>query len=101
MFEFVRKEAESGSRDMQIRYGRCLRDGRGVESDPYAAIRWMRLAADQGLYGAKVEYFDLLWKLNDKSLDAEMFEFVRKEAESGSRDMQIRYGRCLRDGRGC
>lgn len=44
---FVRTAAEAGSAEAQAVFGQLLLDGRGVASDPVAALRWFMAAATQ------------------------------------------------------
>jgi TPR repeat protein len=45
---WVRAAAEAGLPEGQVRFGRMLLDGAGVEKDEAAAYGWFRRAADQG-----------------------------------------------------
>ena len=53
--EYWRQGAELGSPDCQFNYGMLLKKGRGVRKDKAEAMRWIKLAADNGLEDAKEE----------------------------------------------
>ena len=46
--------ATAGDRDAQFGYGLVLFSGRGQESNPSASLKWLRLAASQGHFLARV-----------------------------------------------
>ena len=48
-FEDYRTRAEAGDAAAQFRLGVHNATGRGVEQDVTEAVRWYRLAADQGI----------------------------------------------------
>ena len=50
------KEAATlGLADAQYRYGRCLKEGKGRETNVQEACDWLKKAADQGIAEAKLE----------------------------------------------
>ena len=52
--EAVRLAAEQGDADAQYNLGAMYDNGRGVPEDDAEAVRWFRLAVEQGHAGAQV-----------------------------------------------
>ena len=99
MFDYAKKQADAGQKEIQGRLARCYREGRGTEKDLDKAAEWMKKAADQDVPWAKLELFDILWMMNDPTRDIEMFSLVDNQQ---SKDPQLleRMSNCLRFGRG-
>ena len=51
-FESVRLRAEQGDAETQYNLGLAYARGQGVPQDDQEAVRWYRLAADQGVAAA-------------------------------------------------
>jgi TPR repeat protein len=48
LFQTLRSAADHGDASAQVRIGRMYEDGQGVRRDRREALRWYRMAADQG-----------------------------------------------------
>ncbi len=80
--------------------GRIYRYGKGVAKDIDLAKKWMQKATETKINWAKGEYIDLLWSINTKESDEEMFNYALPLAEKGIREIQGRVGRMYHNGRG-
>ncbi len=100
MVSFARKESSKGDLDMRLRLAKAYSQGRGVDRDQVLAASLVKevFSVDSGR--SDLEYFDALWDLNLEETDAEMFDLASRLAGSGQKEIQLRLGRCYRDGRG-
>ena len=84
----VLRAAELGSAEAQWRGGQVY-SGRiflplsGIDQDLEAALRWFKLAADQGYHPAAEALADLYTDTDDPSYYAEAIELYRRAADSG------------------
>jgi TPR repeat protein len=85
----------------QYNLGACYNDGTGVAQDYAEALRWYRLAADQGLGNAQfnigVYYTDGIGVARD---DAEAVRWYRLAADQGNASAQCNLGMCYAKGAG-
>jgi len=92
--------AETGYASAMGELGRMYRDGKGIDQDLSAAIKWMRMAAEKGVGWAKNELFDLLWKVNTEDSYKEMICVATEFARAGDGGAMARLGRAHREGKG-
>ncbi len=84
----VLRAAELGSAEAQWRGGQVY-SGRiflplsGIDQDREVALRWFKLAADQGYHPAAEALADLYTDTDDPSFYAEAIELYRRAADSG------------------
>ena len=91
---------EDNKREIDARIARMYRDGRGVEKDLTKASELMKKAAEQELYWAKWEYFNILWMINTPESLKTMIEYGQSESDKGNLELRARLGRAYRDGKG-
>ena len=98
-FEEVKKLAEMGRADAQLRLGDMYYKGEGVAQDHPEAVKWYRKAAEQGLAAAQNSlgymYSNGRGVPQDKS---EAVKWYRKAAEQGNADAQYMLGNMYRWG---
>lgn len=97
----LRKQAERGNADAQVKLGECYAKGQGIPKDSAEAARWYRKAAEQGDARAQ-ERLGLCYS-NGEGVPQDFFEAVRwyrKAAEQGLALAQSRLGQGYYDGEG-
>jgi len=101
-FEEVRAAAENGDPEMQVWLGDTCRDGsEGVAEDPATAVRWHRLAAEQGNATAQRRVgfaYDLGQGVTEN--DTEAVKWYRLAAEQGDASAQFFLGLMYSSGEG-
>jgi TPR repeat protein len=86
--------AESGDAESQAHIGIMYRSGRGVQQDCLEAIRWLKMAGEQGHVGAANE-LALTYFLGCEGIprdNAEGVNWTRKAAEEGDKTAQRNLG---------
>lgn len=91
---------EEGDPDAACRLGDCYYEGRGVEQDYAAAVKWYQKAAGEN---AEAQYrlavcYSAGWGVQEDP--AEAVRWCRKSAEQGCADGQHMLGQCLFQGEG-
>jgi len=76
--------AKQGYDFAQYKLGQCYETGHGVAADNTTALKWFRLAAEQGLPAAMIEAAHLLEASTDPSDKAEALKWYQGGAERGS-----------------
>ena len=101
-FEDLKRLAEQGDLDAQVRLAICYFDGVGVMKDGHEAVRWVRNAADHGHAGGQFMFGTV--KLRGLGGVAENSEeavkWYRKSASQGFDPAQLELGRCYGNGVG-
>ena len=85
---------------MMSRLGRAYLEGKGVSKDLNTAAKWMKLCADQNCEGAKIEYYDILWRINTPESLKTMVEYGQAESDKGNMELRARLAGAYRDGKG-
>lgn len=93
-------ESKNSNYELMARLARAYREGKGIHKDLSKAQSLMRVAADNGIEWAAIEYFDMIWTLNDSILDKEGIGVVLPLAKNGNGEAMARVGRCYYYGRG-
>ena len=91
---------DEGNASAMIRLGRAFKEGRGVPRDFDMSKIWYLKAIELGHGWAKVEYYDLLMKINTPESVSSAIEYASSESEKGNMELRARLGRAYRDGRG-
>ena len=100
MMNVIQPLVDRGDGNALGRMGRAYRDGRGVGQDLNKAAEWMRKSAEKNVGWAKIELFDILWRINTPQTDEEMIRVASDFAAKGDPNAMGRMGRAHRDGRG-
>ena len=85
--------------EIEGRFGRAYRDGKGVEKDLRMAAEWMRKAAAKKASWTN-ELFDVLWAIDAPESKIEMVTAITRLAETEDESAMGRLGRAYRDGKG-
>ncbi len=97
----VKRKAEKGDAEAQVRLGVCYEAGVRVEQDLPEALKWFRKAAEQGYAPAQIilghHYANGIGIAKD---EVEAVKCYRKAAEQGHTEAQARLGVCYEDGNG-
>ena len=100
MVEYASIESEKGNIELSARLGKAYYSGRGVKRDLHKAADLLRNTLKTKPWWGKLTYWDVVWELKDAELDKEIFQFILKETQHGSKLFYGRLARMLRDGRG-
>ena len=97
-FDAVKKAAELGDVDAQVRLGVMYDYGEGVSEDDAEAVRWYRKAAEQGDAGAQhnLGVMYARWRWRDPGLCRGRAQWFRKSAEQGHAAAQFLLGTHVR-----
>jgi TPR repeat protein len=91
--------AQKGDVEAQFRVARLYVDGKGVEADATAAVKWYRLAASQGHARAQAGLGYMLHSGRGAETDIdEAIQWYRKAAEQGRASAQFNLGQIYLDG---
>lgn len=86
------KLAESGDAQAQLEIGNCYLHGDGVPADVAEAMRWWRLAADQGNANAQLNLGVTLLSRGGSEGTAEAVKWITRAAEAGDETAQRNLG---------
>ena len=78
--------AEQGNTDMQIRLAKHYYEGNGVPRDIDEAMKWLQMAAEQGVVSAQYNLAQCYRE--NKNNPAEAVKWYRKAAEQGDAKAQ-------------
>ena len=92
--------AQAGDAQAQLEVGNCYIHGDGVPVDQEEAMRWWRLAADQGNANAQLNLGVTLLKGGRDDRLAEAVKWITRAAEAGDETAQRSLGLLFLTGRG-
>jgi len=91
-FEWATKAAEGGDRNGQFRLGYAYNNGQGTAQDSVAALKWYKLAAEQGC-GTSMNNIGVIYGEVEQDHKA-AFTWFLKAAEAGIKQTQYHVGQC-------
>jgi len=99
LFKLMRKAAELGHAEAQMRLGFMYMDGRGVKKNIPEALKWLKKATDQGNSNAAYQLGQMYEQgFKVKKDYAEAYKWNLKAAKLGSVDAMYAFGLNYRDG---